>query len=113
MMMMMIIIIISLKEVYVPSLWWLTVFKDDFFGFRVWLNLKLIETRRKAHNKRINTLSRLIHAGERLEIYELSISWPPTEQYDRTILSLLVRCLFIGRENINTTLFIIISIFLG
>ena len=28
-----------LKEVYIPSLWWLTVFKDDFFGFRVELNL--------------------------------------------------------------------------
>ena len=23
----------SLKEVYIPSLWWLTVFKDDFFVF--------------------------------------------------------------------------------
>ena len=29
----------SLKEVYIPSLWWLIVFKDDFFGFRVELNL--------------------------------------------------------------------------
>ena len=29
----------SLKEVYIPSLWWLTVFKDDFYGFRVELNL--------------------------------------------------------------------------
>ena len=34
----------SLKEVYIPSLWWLTVFKDDYFGFffsnfRVELNL--------------------------------------------------------------------------
>ena len=29
----------SLKEVYIPSLWWLTVFKDDFFGFRGELNL--------------------------------------------------------------------------
>ena len=32
------------------------------------------------------------------EIYELSIARLPTEPYDRTILSLLVRCLFIGRE---------------
>ena len=31
------------------------------------------------------------------EIYELSISRLPTEQYDHTILSLLVRCLFISR----------------
>ena len=23
----------SLKEVYIPSLWWLTVFMDDFFVF--------------------------------------------------------------------------------
>ena len=44
----------SLKEVYV------------FFGFRAELNLSLIETRRKAHNKPINTLSGLVHAGERL-----------------------------------------------
>ena len=29
----------SLKEVYIPSLWWSIVFKDDFFGFRVELNL--------------------------------------------------------------------------
>ena len=34
-----IIIITSLKEVHVPSLRWLTVFKGDFSGFRVWLNL--------------------------------------------------------------------------
>ena len=32
------------------------------------------------------------------EIYELTIARLPTEPYDRTILSLLVRCLFIGRE---------------
>ena len=32
------------------------------------------------------------------EIYELSIARLPTEPYDCTILSLLVRCLFIGRE---------------
>ena len=31
------------------------------------------------------------------EIYKLSISRLPTEQYDHTILSLLVRCLFISR----------------
>ena len=56
----------SLKEVYIPSLWWLTVFKDDFYGFRVELNLYLIEARRKSHNKHINTLSGLVNAGERL-----------------------------------------------
>ena len=29
-----------LKEVYIPPLWWLTVFKDVFFfGFRVELNI--------------------------------------------------------------------------
>ena len=28
---------------------------------------------------------------------ELSMARLPTEQYDRTILSLLIRCLFIGR----------------
>ena len=55
----------SLKEIYIPSLWWLTVFKDDlfFFNFRVELNLSLTEARRKAHNKPINTLSGLVHAG--------------------------------------------------
>ena len=40
-------------------------FKDDF-GFRVELNLKLIEVRRKSHNKPITTLSGLVYAGERL-----------------------------------------------
>ena len=25
----------SLKEVYIPSLWWLTVFKDDVFFFLI------------------------------------------------------------------------------
>ena len=50
----------SLKEIYVPSLWWLTVFNDDCFGFfflnfRVELNLSLTEARRKVHNKPINT----------------------------------------------------------
>ena len=24
--------ILCLKEVYIPSLWWLTVFEDDFFA---------------------------------------------------------------------------------
>ena len=28
----------QLKKVYIPSLWWLTVFRDDFFGFSVELN---------------------------------------------------------------------------
>ena len=36
------------------------------FNFSVELNLSLIEARRKAHNKPINTLSGLVHAGERL-----------------------------------------------
>ena len=35
-------------------------------SFRVELNLYLNEARRKAHNKPINTLSHLIHAGKRL-----------------------------------------------
>ena len=60
----------SLKAVYIPSLWRLTVFKDDSFGFiinfRVELNLQLIEDRRKAHNKPIITHSGLVHAGESL-----------------------------------------------
>ena len=34
-----------------------------FFNFPVELNLSLIEARRKAHNKPIDTLSGLIHAG--------------------------------------------------
>ena len=51
-----------LKEVYLPSLLWLTVFMDDFFGFRIALNLKLIEARRKSHNKPIDALSDLVHA---------------------------------------------------
>ena len=51
----------TVKEVYIPSLWSLTVFKDDFFvffffNFRVELNLSLTEARRKARNKPINTL---------------------------------------------------------
>ena len=46
----------SWKEVYIPSLWWSTVFKDDFFGFRVEKTIKPIS----------NTLSRLVQAGERL-----------------------------------------------
>ena len=41
-------------------------FKDDFFGFHVELNLKLIEVRRKSHNKPITTLSGLVYAEERL-----------------------------------------------
>ena len=86
-----------------------------FFNFRVELNLSLIEARRKAHNKSIYTLSGLVHAKKRLRIYEISIARLPTEPYDRTILSLPVRCLFIGRGKhlFNTTLFIIISIVLG
>ena len=43
----------SLKEIYIPSLWWLTVFKHDFVGYRVELNLYLIEATRKGHNKPI------------------------------------------------------------
>ena len=40
---------------------------DSFsLNFRVELNLSLTEARRKAHNKPINTLSGLVHAGERL-----------------------------------------------
>ena len=84
------------------------------FNFSVELNLSLIEARRKAYNKPINTLSGLVHAGERLEIYELSIARLPTEPNNFTILSLLVRCLFIGRgKHQHTTLFIINSIFLS
>ena len=46
----------------------------------------------------INTLSGLVHARERLiNLLQLSMARLPTEQYDRTILSLLVRCLVIGR----------------
>ena len=37
-----------------------------FLNFRVGLNLELIEARRKAHNKPINTLSGLVLAEERL-----------------------------------------------
>ena len=43
-----------------------TFLTDDFFGLRVEINLSLIEARRQAHNKAINTLSDLVHAGERL-----------------------------------------------
>ena len=66
-----------------------------FWNSLVELSLSMIEARRKAHNKPINTLSGLVHAGE---IYELSIARLPTEPYDRTMLSLLVRCLFTGRR---------------
>ena len=86
-----------------------------FLNFRVELNLSLIETRHKAHNKPIINLLGLVHAGELNveEIYELTIARLPTEPYDRTILSLLVSTVFssVG-ENINTTLFIIIFIVL-
>ena len=41
-------------------------FKDDFFGFHVELNLKLIKVRRKSHNKPITTLSGLVYAAQRL-----------------------------------------------
>ena len=56
----------SITDVYIPSLWWLTVFKDFFFGFRVELNILLIEARRKAHSKPINILSGLVRAEKRL-----------------------------------------------
>ena len=36
------------------------------FNFSVELNLSLIEARRKAHNKPINTLAGLVHAEKRL-----------------------------------------------
>ena len=39
-----------------------TVFKNDFFGFRVELNLQPIKAKRKAHKKIIDTLSGLVHA---------------------------------------------------
>ena len=66
-----------------------------FRNFLVELNFKLIEARRKAHNEPINTLSGLAHVRE--EIYELiSTERLPSEPYDLTILSLLVRCLSIG-----------------
>ena len=68
-----------------------------FLNFRVELNLSLIEARRKAHNRPVNTFSGLSMPGDVKEIYELSIARLPTELYDRTILSLLVKCLFIGR----------------
>ena len=41
-----------LKEVYILSQWWLTVFKNDLFGFRVELYLSLIKARCKAHKKK-------------------------------------------------------------
>ena len=68
-----------------------------FFNFRVELNLSLIETRHKAHNKPIINLLGLVMPGNVEEIYELSIARLPIEPYDRTILAMLVRCLFIGR----------------
>ena len=46
------------------------------------------------------------------ENYEQSIARLPTEPYEHTILSLLVRFSSVG-ENINATLLIIISIVLG
>ena len=41
-------------------------FKDDLLGFHVELNLKLIEVRRKSHNKPITTFPGLVYAAERL-----------------------------------------------
>ena len=43
-----------------------TFLTDDFFSLRVEINLYLIEARRQTHNKPINALSDLVHAGERL-----------------------------------------------
>ena len=86
-------------------------FKDDFFGFHVELNLKLIEVRRKSHNKPITTLSGLVYAAERLRnLWTVDLAatdwtlWP----YD----SLLARKVSFHRSGKTvTTLFIIISSF--
>ena len=84
-------------------------FKDDFFGFHVELNLKLIEVRCKSHNKPITTLSGLVYAAERLRnLWTIDLAatdwtlWP----YD----SLRARKVsFHQSGKIVTTLFIIIS----
>ena len=86
-------------------------FKDDFFGFHVELNLKLIKVRRKSHNKPITTLSGLVYAAERLRnLWTIDLAatdwtiWP----YD----SLLARKVSFHRSGKTvTTLFIIISSF--
>ena len=74
-----------------------------------------MEARRKAHNKPINTLSGLVHAGERLRnlwtIDRAATDWT-VWPYD-TLPARKVSFHRSYRENINTTLFIIISIVLG
>ena len=86
-------------------------FNYDFFGFHVELNLKLIEIRRKSHNKPITTLSGLVYAAERLRnLWTIDLAatdwtlWP----YD----SLLARKVSFHRSGKTVTLlFIIISSF--
>ena len=74
------------------SIYSLSMVIDSFQGWWWWSKPEV--------NLTINPLT-LFQAssmpGNLCEIYEQSISRLPTEQYDCTILSLLVRCLFIGR----------------
>ena len=101
----------------IPSLWWLTVFKDFFFGFRVELNILLIEARRKAHSKPINILSGLVRAEKRLgNLWTIDLA--ATDWTVSVIMTVQFSPCSEGvfssvGENINTTLFIIISIVLG
>ena len=66
-------------------------FSEVIDSFRVELKLQLIEAKGKAHNKPINTLSGLVHAGEFMNYRSRGY------RLNSMILSLLVRCLFIGR----------------
>ena len=90
--------IICSKELYIPSLWWLTVFKNDFFPrFCVELNLLPIAARPKAHThkRKIDTISGLVHAKpfEKFMNY-----WSRGYRLNRKIFSLLLNRLFIGRR---------------
>ena len=72
---------LSSKEEYISSLWWLTVFKSDFFGFCVELNLSSTEARRKATKKKWYSF-RLGPCKAVLGIYELFIARLQTKPYD-------------------------------
>ena len=89
---------------HTPSLWKLTVFKDYFFVFFFFFLIfasNEIFNRSKLDVKLTINPFILFQAcsmlGNVSEIYELSTARLPTEPYDRTILSLLVWCLFMGR----------------
>ena len=85
----------SLKEVYIPSLWWLTVFKIDFFVFFFFnfsVELNLFNWSKLEVKLTINPLI-LFQASSMPGTFKKFMNCR-SRGYQ---LSLLVRCLFIGR----------------